>query len=212
MQSAQDATDIYRGRISSLDAGFRPGSHDVYTPTSTDTMGIQTPESGSSCGMAYSTPQAPFGVSQALGDTGLPDVTAMMFPSSNPFAYPNQPMITLEDQQARKQEHSFGPVDSGPLYHNASVNSNHPYDNLEVQCYDPLPPYRMPGQQPGLGTPNVDGAMDPHGMSREEGVMAMNSGAGLGWVPQQPRSNGMNIDDLFGEEWKGGWVEQGFRQ
>jgi hypothetical protein len=41
----------------------------------------------------FSTPQ--------LGQSQIPDLTQVMFPSDNPFAYPNQPISTLESVDAR---------------------------------------------------------------------------------------------------------------
>ena len=89
-----------------------------------------------------------------------------MFPSGDPFAYPNQPMTTIENddflddmtgvananqappdpfalQQSAQQQPSCSTDPSAGLY---------AFDNgIEVQLFGPLQPYLVQGQQPGLG-------------------------------------------------------------
>ena len=210
-----DAPDMQHSRIAAIETDYHVGPPELYTPTNSESMGIQTPESGSSGGMPFNTVQASFGLQQNCGDTGVPALSAMMFPSSDPFAYPNQPMTTLENRQFTKQENLFNPLDTKPLYNTASPSNSNPYDNIEVQLFGPLPPYLMQTPQPGMGMQNMGAPLDVSGAAGEEGMMAMNGGASNAWIQSQGRAGGvagMNLDEMFGDEWKGGWTEQGFRQ
>lgn len=69
----------------------------------TETM--TTPEHISSSGMTPSIPtQEPSSLAwaqQFTNPSNLPDLMPMMFPSDDPFAYPTQPMSTLEDDHFR---------------------------------------------------------------------------------------------------------------
>jgi hypothetical protein len=99
---------------------------------------------------------APFGSSDA---SNLPDLTSMMFPSSDPFAYPNQPMTALEDAQvgsfgsdnlqdlSQAQQSGMLPTSpTGPPPGSAGFSDA----GMDMQIFG-MPPYLMQGQQPGLG-------------------------------------------------------------
>ncbi len=128
------------------------------------------------------------------------DLNAMMFPSADPFAYPNNPMTIFEDQQQKRGvlDTSMG---GNPMVMSDAVSNNIPYDNLEVQLYDPLPPYLA---QPGQAT--APRLVVPVGSSTSA---APSSGGGVpgGYVQQvdttmaglQP---GFSLDQIFGNnEW-----------
>lgn len=76
---------------------------------------------------------------------------AMMFPSGDPLAYPNQPRVDFGDQ--RLGLHSTSP--GGMPHHDPSqFYLPHVYDNIEGQLLGPLPPYMMQTQtHPGFGFP-----------------------------------------------------------
>ena len=102
-------------------------------------------------------------------------------------------MTTLENRQFTKQEN----YDPNGLY-NSTLNSNAQYDNPEVQLFGPLPPYLMGGHHPGI--------------MQSLGPQIDMSGTGVDWSTHQQqsgRTHGMNMDDIFGEEWKGGWMDAG---
>jgi hypothetical protein len=63
--------------------------------------------------------------SQHLDNPNLPNMEPVMFPSDNPFAYPNQPMSTLEAQQSlnAEQQNSYSGPTTTSMY-NVGVNSN----------------------------------------------------------------------------------------
>ncbi|KAJ5514074.1 Transcription factor [Penicillium fimorum] len=85
----------------------------------TETM--TTPEHISSSGMTPSMPnQEPSSLAwaqQFTNPSNLPDLMPMMFPSDDPFAYPTQPMSTLEDDHFRHDRAGMPsqyPFDSAP--------------------------------------------------------------------------------------------------
>jgi hypothetical protein len=83
----------------------------------------------------------------------------MMFPSSDPFAYPNQPMTALEDAQVgsfggdslqdlsqTQQSGLLTTSPTGPPPGSAGFSDA----SMDMQIFG-MPPYLMQGQQPGLG-------------------------------------------------------------
>jgi len=208
---------------------LRRSSHEPYTP-STDKTGVMTPDSASSSSnLPFAQPQQGYGIPQGYGagGGGLQDLSAMMFPSADPFAYPNQPMTTLENHHSQfgnpspshpprpnphpintnpsiKSEHSFSSAPSDPhhphnpnIYNNTPSTSGAPYDMSVVQLYGPLPPYLMQGQHPGMGMPGMGGVEMMMG-EEWEGRTGLTPGVGTA-----------GMEELFGEEWKRGWVEGG---
>jgi len=120
----------------------------------------------------------------------LPDLTRMMFPSNDPFAYPNQPMMELDNiQQDQKAQNPF----MSPQNMYMSNGNNGPYDNLEGQLFGPLPPYLTQGQaEVNIGNMNVDGM----GVGINQPQLDMN----VGITP----TTQMNFDDIFSgtnEDW-----------
>jgi len=93
--------------------GYGRPTHGLYTPPgSTDqlTQASLSPEHPSSPSSATFGPgvnigQAPAGVFHSM-QPPVPDMVNVMFPSNDPFAYPNQPMTTFENH--------FGPMEGMP--------------------------------------------------------------------------------------------------
>jgi hypothetical protein len=120
---------------------LRQSYHELLSPTDLSASG--TPDSSSTTnslhGSQYSLPP--------VNKNGLPDLSAMMFPSADPFAYPNQPMIELDNV---KQE-NFGGLDNSSQAPSMYIPNNNNglgmYDDLEGQLFGPIPPYLMQGQQ-----------------------------------------------------------------
>ena len=209
--------------LSSFDPTYNQKSGGTYTPSNSEPVSARTPDSVSSSGVPFNatTTQQTLGYPQGLGVSGLPDFSAMMFPSGDPFAYPNQPMITLEDGNFMKQETSAFDSSTGHtgnpynLPQSNTISSNTPFDNLEAQVFESLPPYLMQGQSQGVGRQNLEaqmGIQSPEG--NEPSIMAMNGGGMGGWSGQQLGGRvtpGMNLDEIFGDEWKRGWTNQGTR-
>lgn len=206
---------------------FRRSYHEIVSPA---LSGMGTPDSsstGNSIPTSFVYPQGP--TSQfVLGDTNLPDMGAMMFPSADPFAYPNQAMIEFDQhlQQNQQTDQKINPGmfepgnrNSGQALPNLFMGNGTPppgaslYDNLEGQLFGPLPPYLMQSQ----GAMGMNGGeMDMSGMPGMMGtgipggnnVYGASSGAGgvLG--------AGMNFDDIFAsnnEDWNSMIADQGFK-
>ena len=122
-----------------------------------------------------------------------------MFPSADPFAYPNQPMMEFDNI---KQENISSSILNSPQSNNFA-NGPGIYDDLEGQLFGPIPPYLMQGQ----ANFDMGGQMDIgiSGLNPQE----MNFQTGI-------TPNGeMNFDGIFtgdGDEWGSMMVEQKFRQ
>ena len=86
--------------------------------------------------------QSDFNFFPNLAGPGVPDLSAMMFPSADPFAYPNQPMITLENTHRFKQEHDLDPP-SFDLPASSAHGTDMRYDDVNAQDYDQIPVYAM---------------------------------------------------------------------
>lgn len=140
-------------------------------------MGTLTPESASSGTVplsqtSYSMQPSPLS-STTISNPGMNnpsflEFSAMMFPSGDPFAYPNQhPMTTIEDKHnypldpssqqqvpasalhSPQSANSMFPAGQSPLSSMPNANANAApaggYDNgLEVQLYGPMQPFWMP--------------------------------------------------------------------
>ena len=186
----QDSLPL-RDQTTSRDSGYRRGSQDPYS-TSNNSPSSSVPSSTSS-----------YGISNAY----MPNLSSMMFPSPDPFAYPNQPMTTLANRQSIKQENL---MDSNTI--SPPSTSGAPYHNLD---YGSLP-YMMQGQQHGFGMQNMT---SPTGMSNTDitpTTMPMGNEGG-GWLHQQHQQQrpgstpGINLDQLTAEDWAG-LMNQGYRQ
>lgn len=133
--------------------------------------------------------QAQFNFQQPFGtNNDIPDLGAMMFPSADPFAYPNQPMMNFDSLQQKPRFMGNSIDTSMPnIFIGSGAGVSSPYDNLEGQLFGPLPPYLMQNQ------PGVDiSQMDPSGIS--------------GFNPQEIRAHSgltpgvgvnVNFDELF---------------
>ena len=186
----------------------------TYRRASTNPYDSNDPSSASSTNMTPQTPSGP-GMPPStqpdlsdLTSHSVPDLSAMMFPTSDPFAYPNQPMTTLENQNFVKQENVadiYSPSTTAP-----------PFQNFNPQFQ--MPNYMMsPNQQGDWGVHGMNG--EPLTMSGSEDLVGMNAP----W-PQQPQQQPQqrqqdprgaaqqgSYDQLFGEDWSG-WMSQGYRR
>lgn len=202
---------LRRRPISGINTDLRPNSNDGRRGSdSADNIGLHTPESVCSrtC-PELSNPLA--GGSPGLSRNGFPDLSAMMFPSADPFAYPNQPITTLESRNLIKSEDCF----DANMYEAANTSiAGGLYDSLDAQIYGQLPPYLMQGQQPGTGLQNASPPLDMNYVGPDLHALAMDDG-GNGWTGQQAvtgGTQGINIDHLFGENWSSGWINSGYAQ
>ncbi|TGO48691.1 hypothetical protein BOTNAR_0463g00050 [Botryotinia narcissicola] len=204
---------------------LRQGFQDLVSPSDLSTAG--TPEITAST--SHSIPQ--YGVqNQFNANNSIPYLTGLMFPSTDPFAYPNQPMMEF-DAQIMKQENDIDNTRAQQMYMGGggAGTGNGMFDDLEGQLFGPLPPYMMQAQHgfdmsgavPGGGNGGVGGG-GMGGMMHGTNATTNTSGAGgTGFNPQNMvYSTGMNLDGIFdnvgsdtrgtGSEW-GGMGGQGFR-
>lgn len=140
-RSIYDSNNQFRTNTMS-NPNLRQDFQDIASPTDLTFTGSPT------SGITDPNVQQPdFSIPQAFGtNNGLPDLSAMMFPSGDPFAYPNQPMTEFDNI---KQENDT--VEQSPSAPTFLPNSTTPgsglYDDLEGQLFGPIPPYLMQGQQ-----------------------------------------------------------------
>lgn len=151
--------------------------------------------------------------------SNLSDLNAMMFPSADPFAYPNQPMTTLEQNYAYTHGVAFGQGHEGyDMSHDGSGNyvntaqqgRQHAGHNeqVDVQLFGPLPPYLL--QSAGSAT-GYHQAQQHLGLEQPGPDMAASSTAGPQEWAQHVGAQGLdnfNYEDVFGneDEWRGGFL------
>lgn len=185
-----------------LESTFRQPFSDTVSPSEISAGGT-TPDSGGPGNGQR--PGFEFQGYSNIPDGTLPDLSAMMFPSADPFAYPNQALMEFDNLQP-KDEHRGNLVNETrhPLYMSNGGLPVNGFDNLDGQLLGPLPPYLMQDQ------PNVEmgGPMNMGGAP----TMGANDLAGYGGGIMPNTS--MNLDDIFNgnnEEWAGMLGDQGFR-
>ncbi|EDN97707.1 hypothetical protein SS1G_12561 [Sclerotinia sclerotiorum 1980 UF-70] len=213
----------------SSNPNLRQGFQDLVSPSDLSNAG--TPESVSST--SHSIPQ--YGMqNQFNANNSIPYLTGLMFPSSDPFAYPNQPMMEF-DAQHLKQENDLDDPRAQQIYMSGSGAGTGTvmYDDLEGQIFGPIPAYMIHNQQ-GFelsgggqgGSGNRMGGLIQGGNANATGTAGTGPGVGVrpgntGFNPQNLVYNtGMNLDGIFdnvggdtrgtGEEWNG-MSDQGFR-
>ncbi|KAF2114551.1 fungal-specific transcription factor domain-containing protein [Lophiotrema nucula] len=204
--------DPYSSPSGSVSDFFDPAPS--LTPTSTTASSI-----GSFGPAAAHRPSLSFPASTFVDQTGLnvplSDVSAMMFPSTDPFAYPhnNQPMTNFENSHnlqgfepkgaspvvsslpfvsgidVKPHPATFSPVPIGPR------PQPQPRGDNDVQLFGPMPMYLMQGAQ-------LAGAQGPRAFPPQQHPHGMQMAGGEG--------GNMNFEDLFsGEEWANTFMDQG---
>lgn len=179
---------------------LRHSYHEFMSP-STDMSPIGTPDSSSTGSMQPHYPLPPqFGV-----NNGVPDLGAMMFPSNDPFAYPNHPMMEFDNI---KQENVMMSNSQIPTIYLPNGGPGQEYDDLQGQLFGPLPPYLSQTQTHY----DLQGPMGPGNMMGGDGAggggQEMNYHAGV--VPNED----MNFDGIFsgdGEDWSNMMTDQRYR-
>ena len=167
---------------------LRQSFQELVSPS--DLSNIGTPDSSSTSNSM----QQPYDMQPVGASSALPGLSAMMFPSADPFAYPNQPMMEFDNikQESVGNTPQMNFTSSGPGI----------YDDLEGQLFGPLPPYMMEGQ------PNFDISQMETGMP---GLNPQEYNYNTGITP----NGDMNFDGIFsgeGEEWSNMLPDQRFRQ
>lgn len=150
--------------------------------------------------MPVSATQADFSPQQVTGSRNFPDLSTMMFPSDDPFAYPNQPMSTLESLDGGIPNQPFN-----MQFFNSNTTGDH-YDGINATSYGPVPSYSM------LGMPRSSNMNSKHADGHLVGI-----DGNQGWDPGPEQGRyagpppGSGWDSMFGEDWSGGWTDQGYR-
>jgi len=204
---------------------------DPFTPTTSNFnqggFGTSSVDDSGSTGLF------PYAFGADFTQPNLPDLSAMMFPSAEPFTYPNQPLTTFENNQFTKDQdtfHNFNTSNGPPMVHPRQLNTSDS-DNFEAQFYA-LPPYMMQPQvqqahnqqQRQMRQPQGwEISMQPsaNGARQVSGQINMDSGMLSGretWGGQQQALtqasgfSGVNLNEIFGgEEWNGLLMDQGYR-
>lgn len=105
-----------------------------------------TGASPESSGGAGSLPRHPAGfpsVTTASGVNSVYKLDAMMFPSGDPFAYPNQPLMDGSSYHPGRQ----GPHPTAGQAPDGQFYMSNVYDGIEGQLLGPIPPYLVPSSQ-----------------------------------------------------------------
>jgi hypothetical protein len=185
----------------SSNPNLRQSYHELMSPVDMSAKG--TPESITTSNSV----QTPYMDQQQFGIiNNLPDLSAMMFPSADPFAYPNQPMMEYDNV---KQE-NMPMMNESPapqLMFSSNGHSGRIYDDLEGQLFGPIPPYLQQGQpsynlHTQVGNPSMMEGVDSS-MGYHTGVTLNNDGM-LG-----------NFDGIFsgdGGDWSSMLADPRFRQ
>ncbi|KAB8343272.1 hypothetical protein FH972_022860 [Carpinus fangiana] len=100
----------------------------------------------------------------------MSDLNAMMFPSTDPFAYPNPPMLTLEQNYGADQQRNPFTMSQNQYLPTSTANSTamHTDDHVDVQLFGPLPSYMMPtSTTPQQTSPALPGFHMPTSIGEE---------------------------------------------
>lgn len=188
-RSSQDGKSFQTNTLSN--PNLRQSFHDLMSPA--DLSSVGTPDSSTA---ANSLQQSPFQQQPFHINTAIPDLNAMMFPSADPFAYPNQALMEFDN--AKQENVDMGHESQGPrMYLSNGTNAPGVYDDLEGQLFGPLPPYLMQGQ-PSF---DMQGQMDP-----SNSIMSGLNPQEMIYQPGVTTSGGMigNFDGIFsgdGDDW-----------
>lgn len=178
-----------------LDA--QSGSHNPFSPSHTNTHHFDS-ASGTPSSGAWSMPGL-----QHQSTTNLPDFNAMMFPSADPLAYPNQPMTLFERQDPDAFNlNIFNPSNTTP----ATAPSN---ETIDAQLFGPMPPYLMQGQYAGFGWQDMNSPVPMSITPGGESAMAAEGYEGP-WSPQNMPREGDG--PMYRDEWGQSWMSQDYKQ
>ncbi|KAI9846113.1 MAG: hypothetical protein M1837_004369 [Sclerophora amabilis] len=143
---------------------------------------------------------------QARVDNDLADLSAVMFPSGDPFAYPNQPITTLESKQ-HEQDPRNGQVDTNGMFM-PDVIPHNTYDDSSLPLYGQMPPYYVEGQQSDMNPPALaEGLEEPHFGLDPESALVQSP-----WNGPAPAINFEEILGAGGDEWNNMLMEQSLRR
>jgi hypothetical protein len=184
---------------------YLSGSRESWTPTESTAF---TPESipgfvVNQAQVQASPQQQTF--NQSMGNAGFPDLSSMMFPSGDPFAYPNQPISTLEDGQFKQEPGQFGFPGGNNMFFNEPTTTGISFENFDAPIYGG--PYMIqPAGQAQMGNSNFQPPMEWGGNDMARAQQRWQS-------KQHSMPPGMNLNEILGsEEWNAGWLDPNYRQ
>ena len=200
------------------------------SPSSSHMHGINSPAVASPLSQQFdfNTPQ--------MAHAQIPDLKNVMFPSDNPFAYPNQPISTLEASNPQfgfQDSESFpgsseasmmGTPASLPNHMMATSNEQQPpqFDMGSRRMYDAEPHLTQqyqPGRQFSVPMPGFAGSMPGYGgqapmydmssqMTQEDYWTQIGKGNAATRTGFTPGAS-VNLDELFGGDgWAAVWEQQ----
>lgn len=129
-----------------------------------------------------------------------------MFPSADPFAYPNQPLMEYDNIKQEDASFMNGSPPPQMMFQNGGTGGRM-YDDLEGQLFGPIPPYLQQGQQNYALQPPMAGSTIMGGMDTSMGYHT-------GMTPGNDDMMG-NFDSIFsgdGDEWGNMLNDPRFRQ
>ena len=200
----QQENSALRHHVVGMDSPYQRSPQDPHSASNSNGAEMQTTNSPNSS-IPSTSSQGPYGM-QPFSGQAVPDLTAMMFPSADPFAYPNQPMTTLENGHFIKQENTMD-----PSIYNLAPTTSSSYDSLNPQMFGAMPAYTLQGQQPNLSMQDMNLQISISNADSAATTMSMQNNDASGWPRGSVCTPGVNLDQLFGEDW-GGWMNQGYRQ
>jgi hypothetical protein len=168
-----------------------------------------TPDSTSTAESTHRHPFQPHHISgQSVHSNPVHKIDSLMFPSDDPFAYPNQPMIELGFSGKTDSSVAMGhPPPDTAFFFPASM------EDMGDQFMGQPPPYMMPQQQQQHQQPNAMGINMPGNMYDPNVMMGMHQQAQQQQMPQQPprRPGGLSLRrPIRGERHQERQIEQMF--
>lgn len=154
--------------------------------------------------------QAYPGINHGFPGHGFTDLSAMMFPSADPFAYPNQLMPSLDNGRFIKRESCIG---STTYNANAEVTKG-PCNKFDAPMFRLSPGIMMHGQQTGPLEHTTDSSLDDLGrgfgnnavimMNANDDSEIMHQHLGSSLIPET------KLDHSFEEDWGSAWMNHGY--
>ncbi|TKX23554.1 fungal specific transcription factor domain-containing protein 32 [Elsinoe australis] len=168
-----------------------------------------------------------FGLQPPSNNPDVPDLSSMIFSSAEPFTYPSQPLTTFENSQGPREQALYG---NGNMRDPSVVPPGVPGqpngDNLDSQLYN-MPQYMMQGgnwsgaDMQGMSNGSIHGSQAQQQQQQQQYMMtqAPPQGVDPNWQNQRHAMYGdqqafqdINLQDIFGSEWNGPMMSQGYGQ
>ena len=196
---ADGPSNLYQQPVPELSYGQEANrrSYSLYSPQQSDIQnydgGSKTPSSNA---WSMSGSNQPFSATSS-------DFNASVFPSTDPLAYPNQPMTAFGNQNFSRQDGVF----AHGLFDPNNAPSSSP-EAIDAQLYGPMPPYLMQGQYTGLGLQQMDAPMPDGTAAENANAMEIDQTEGT-WGQHVHRPN---YGPLLEDNWSQQWMNQAYRQ